>query len=391
MSPLKTIDAGLYATLVSTLKGNKTFTLKETKSLGAEFLKIQPAVEPALYRAFAAVRDKTAATDLGLRKAVLKEALSSLTGVEGLSFYILEAGIPKLFYPVGKSTFFPIEIPECGFYTYGNEVLVFDHQLTSSHIFTISEETGHDTLFFPIRKNSHYLGMLVAQGKQGEHIYFNCEKFFVGHKCALPENNIPILIRYFEDLAKLYTIIMSNWFDGTTGLLNRHCFESELYPSMLRWLEKGMNFTILFMDLDRFKAVNDHLGHSAGDEFLKIIGEIMVKSTKSTSVLSGRVSSYPDFFIRYGGDEFVGILQNTNCETALNPVRRLQERIATVKHSGHSVSASIGMLDSAYIRKELEKGEFHIIEEIDKLLYKSKANAGGISYVAPDGTLQTVE
>lgn len=390
MQIMNTLDVRIYSSLVGVLKGNRLFKLEDRKAVDREFFKIPPAAEPLLYRATSSMVEKTASAREGIRKAILNEAFSSLLGAEGLSFYIIEAGSPKLFYPVGKNSLFFVEIPENGFYAYGSKVLIFDTPLSSATLYKISEETERDILFLPVKREGECLGIIVAQSRPGSSLAFNYEKFGCARTCPLPESRIPLLVKYFEDVGKFYTMAMGNWFDATTSLLNRHCFETEIYPSMLRWLEKGMDFTILFMDLDRFKAVNDTYGHGAGDAVLKSVGETLVKSTKSTSVLSSLTSSYPDFFVRWGGDEFVGILQNTNCETAIKPVRRLQERISEIGYGDLKISASFGMLDSQYMRKKMGEGEFRVMENIDTLLYNAKMTRCAISYVSMDGALTCV-
>ncbi len=231
--------------------------------------------------------------------------------------------------------------------------------------------------------------MLVAEGVPEHRMALNHKRFGFPE----PENHTATLINYFFSIRNLFGLMMDNWFDQVTGLLNRPAFERELYPSMKRWLEKGREFTILLFDLDRFKEINDKYGHAAGDKVLKAVGEKLVSTTKSSSVLRNIEIDYPDFAVRYGGDEFLVILQNIDSRRAIAPAQRLQAILSQIKHEDISVSASIGMLDSALIKKIMGEtgGEFYMIEKIDELLYKSKAERGSISYLDSGGFLVRIK
>ncbi|SFR07048.1 diguanylate cyclase [Desulfoscipio geothermicus] len=93
--------------------------------------------------------------------------------------------------------------------------------------------------------------------------------------------------------------------DHLTGCLNRAALEKYL-------AEQDGIFSVLFCDLDNFKMINDTYGHAAGDEILRAFGDFLLKSTRRS-----------DYVIRYGGDEFVVVLPETEIAGALNLAEKM--------------------------------------------------------------------
>jgi len=113
--------------------------------------------------------------------------------------------------------------------------------------------------------------------------------------------------------------------DDLTGLLNHGTFEDRLS----RAVHAGLPFSLIMLDLDDFRAVNNTLGHQAGDGVLRDIATALVRAGRDT-----------DLIFRYGGDEFTFLLPGTDAAGA----RRVAERAAeAVKSANRRVSASIGI------------------------------------------------
>jgi len=91
--------------------------------------------------------------------------------------------------------------------------------------------------------------------------------------------------------------------DALTGLLNRRSFDDLLNRAVSRSVRYGWSFTLALMDLNRFKAVNDRLGHPAGDEVLRSVGRGLRSFLRASDVAA-----------RLGGDEFAVILDGTDPE-----------------------------------------------------------------------------
>lgn len=126
--------------------------------------------------------------------------------------------------------------------------------------------------------------------------------------------------------------------DPLTGLLNRREFESKVEQSLTLYSE-GTSHALCVMDLDRFKIVNDTLGHAAGDELLKQISQKIKTELRQTDLLA-----------RIGGDEFALFLSNINTQDAEVIAEKILDTIRDYQFVWSSkafrVGASIGLVDA---------------------------------------------
>jgi len=145
--------------------------------------------------------------------------------------------------------------------------------------------------------------------------------------------------------------------DSLTGLANRFLFKNYLEKLIL----ENREFTLLYIDLNKFKSINDTLGHNYGDEVLKIVANRMKNIVRKGDIVS-----------RLGGDEFTIILKNiSNKEHIEIIVKKLLNTIEeTIKINQHKlfISASIGI---SIFPKNGNKAE-DIIKTADKAMYKAK-------------------
>jgi diguanylate cyclase (GGDEF)-like protein len=146
--------------------------------------------------------------------------------------------------------------------------------------------------------------------------------------------------------------------DSLTGLLNRRAFDEAIQHEMNRLTRFKRPFTLLVLDLDKFKAVNDTRGHAAGDELLKSVSRVLTGSFRETDIVA-----------RIGGDEFAVLLPETDSETALTAIVKLEENIRGMAlGSGYPVSASMGFVTNSYPPIPHEK----LFEEADRRMYLDK-------------------
>lgn len=151
--------------------------------------------------------------------------------------------------------------------------------------------------------------------------------------------------------------------DGLTGLANRTLFMEHLHLTIKRFNRKlDATFAVLYLDLDRFKIINDSLGHSEGDKLLKLIGERLENSLRPG-----------DLIARRGGDEFTILLNDLDGESdACRIAKRIQEDLkAPFDLGGREVfsSASIGIAMSTSGHTEAED----MLRDADIAMYRAKA------------------
>ncbi len=125
--------------------------------------------------------------------------------------------------------------------------------------------------------------------------------------------------------------------DSLTGLLNRRSFE-RLYRRERDRLERtGRNFSVLLIDMDEFKAINDRWGHTEGDRALRTVAAILKKHTRKIDILA-----------RFGGDEFVVLLPETSQQQSQQIVKRIRNAIAYASREvAYTLSVSIGVREAA--------------------------------------------
>jgi diguanylate cyclase (GGDEF)-like protein/PAS domain S-box-containing protein len=150
--------------------------------------------------------------------------------------------------------------------------------------------------------------------------------------------------------------------DELTGLPNRSAFVAKLEQALADASMHASSLALLFIDLDQFKNVNDHFGHDYGDELLLVMG----------SRLSG-VLRDTDHVARWGGDEFVVIVQGASEPALSNMAARILAALrAPMRVSGHDVrvSASIGI--SVYPADGTDVGT--LLKSADSAMYAAKSS-----------------
>ena len=164
--------------------------------------------------------------------------------------------------------------------------------------------------------------------------------------------------RDFEYTYKLATT------DGLTSLYNHRYFQENLNNAITKAQKNKSSFSLVFVDIDFFKKFNDTYGHQAGDIVLKYVAQTLKNSVKSS-----------DFVARYGGEEMVAILYNTNVEKALKVANRLCKAIAAKKFR-LADDVEVGVTISLGIATYPVHGNvpMELVEFADQGLYRAKGN-----------------
>ena len=151
--------------------------------------------------------------------------------------------------------------------------------------------------------------------------------------------------------------------DPKTGLLNAPTWENEAAGEIARAVQRGTPLSLLLLDLDRFKAVNDHFGHLAGDEVLKSVADV-IRAESRESDLCGR----------FGGDEFTLLLPQADLGEANRTAERIRRQVSaialTVGEQLVRTSISIGMAQLPARGQEITD----LLSAADLSLYRAKTN-----------------
>lgn len=174
--------------------------------------------------------------------------------------------------------------------------------------------------------------------------------------CPAGDDDCPLIteLRQLRELART---------DGLTKLFNQRHFRDALAQEMERTQRSYNPTSLMFIDLDLFKGVNDQYGHEAGNLALVHLAKLLQENLRRLDVAC-----------RYGGEEFVVILPGTDLFTGRFVAERLREKLAqspvTLETGPLHITASIGI--DTYRHSDSDSAE-QFIARTDKLVYQAKA------------------
>jgi len=221
----------------------------------------------------------------------------------------------------------------------------------------IDEMTRWETrsiICVPLRSKHSVLGVIQLVNVDMKH-FSDQEEFFLQSLC----DYAAIAIENARSVEKIQELTIT---DDCTGLYNaRHLYKT-LEAEVYRSARFGYEFTVLFIDLDHFKQVNDTHGHLVGSKLLAEIGYLVKAQLRLI-----------DYAFRYGGDEFVILLPQTTKDAALVVARRLRDTLRTTmfcKEEGLNlnVRASIGVATYPHDAKT----PHDVIRQADEMMYLVK-------------------
>ena len=161
--------------------------------------------------------------------------------------------------------------------------------------------------------------------------------------------------------------------DALTNLVNRREFERNVSKALDAVRGRKVTHALCYLDLDRFKVVNDQCGHLAGDELLRKLSQKMSDQLRNTDTLA-----------RLGGDEFGVFLNHCTIDEALKVANQLCATVAGFqflwKENSFNVGVSVGMVSISSQSGDLDK----VLLLADQACYKAKTNGRGHVVVSPD-------
>jgi len=161
--------------------------------------------------------------------------------------------------------------------------------------------------------------------------------------------------------------------DPLTGLFNRRYMETHVETLVQRSASRGKPLSVLILDIDYFKSINDTFGHDAGDEVLREFADRLKKSIRGI-----------DLACRYGGEEFVVVMPDTDLGVAALVAERIRRRIAgepfPIGEGGRPLEVTISVGIAARIGPDDDAAQ--ILKRADEALYRAKRD--GRNRVAAD-------
>lgn len=182
---------------------------------------------------------------------------------------------------------------------------------------------------------------------------------------SLLNNELSVLTRELgkknRDLEKAHAKITElSRTDPLTGLANRRYFKERYEEEFSLARRRGLALSVVMMDLDHFKRVNDTLGHDAGDEVLKVFAWILKQNCR-----------LEDFPARFGGEEFIVFLPHTAQDRAMafgDRLRQVLSDVDVLEDRGYKITVSVGIAEL-----KTEDTPQGLIKRADEALYEAKA------------------
>jgi diguanylate cyclase (GGDEF)-like protein len=169
-------------------------------------------------------------------------------------------------------------------------------------------------------------------------------------------------------------------YDQLTGLVNRTLFRDRLTQAMARCKRTAQSIGLMLLDLDRFKAVNDTMGHDAGDNLLKAVSDRLRRCVREVDTVA-----------RMGGDEFTIILEGVTSRQDVTVVaQRIAQSISepfTLGDQQVSIGVSIGITMFPQNDQTIDT----LLKHADAAMYRAKQHGGNaFQFYLPDPTQSSI-
>ncbi len=247
-----------------------------------------------------------------------------------------------------------------------------DEALPSGSAVTDASEVGLGTvlppgtsLVVPLDAGSERLALVLLGPRLNQLVYGRAERDLAGTLSFAAA----IALKNAELVERLHSAATT---DELTGLFNRRALEERLEAEISRSYRHQIKTSIVLIDVDRFKLINDTLGHAAGDRYLALVGQVLTKHVRTLDVVG-----------RLGGDEFLVILPMTSASEALVFINRLQGGLSelTSRHPEFGVATlSFGIAEAP----RHGRTPTAVLAAADSALYAAKRGGRNLVEIARD-------
>jgi diguanylate cyclase (GGDEF)-like protein len=188
--------------------------------------------------------------------------------------------------------------------------------------------SSHEEVCLPLLSFGENIGLLICGTSQKE--------AFLANDIQALESVADILATATQNARYVDRVRQLAYRDGLTGVFNRRYFDSRLVEEVTRATRYGGGVSVLMIDLDHFKKINDEFGHMLGDDVLRTVSAIFVRQLRKVDVVC-----------RYGGEEFAVVLPATEGASAASVADKLRCAVANTEFPGvpRPVTVSIGVAE----------------------------------------------
>jgi diguanylate cyclase (GGDEF)-like protein/PAS domain S-box-containing protein len=273
--------------------------------------------------------------------------IQQITPFELCEIFTLEHGQMKLVF----------ETEECRGCETIPEISLNVPELETSMYPIITDDLGPDVkyrsaLALPLRMNNQLVGaVFLRHTRKG---FFRSTDLY---PVLIFADSLAIAIRNQQHFQQTVSELES---DELTKFLTRRSFEKSAPDIWKKCIQDHEVSSIAMIDIDHFKTFNDTYGHTAGDEVIRRLAQLVIGSLRKVDVIG-----------RYGGEEFVLILPDTSHEVAISIMNRIRVSCSELTIPGikQPITMSIGIASSSKVDQSLES----LIEKADQALYKAKS------------------
>lgn len=203
-----------------------------------------------------------------------------------------------------------MEPRNCPLIKYGRECSVKNIATDITCAYQLTEHKAGSYVCLPITINNQTLGILQ--------LYSRTRYFFNEVVTSKIKSYIEVAKPIISSKRAMQQLNMKAYTDKLTKLYNRNFLETYLENQIEATNLSNENLSVIMMDIDHFKNVNDKHGHTVGDAVLVVFAQVILRCIRKT-----------DLVARYGGEEFIAILPATDTKTAVGIAERIRETIAT--------------------------------------------------------------
>ena len=184
--------------------------------------------------------------------------------------------------------------------------------------------------------------------------------------------SVSFVLGYIVVMRLVYRLQHLSQHDSLTGLLNRRAIENSLDKEAQRLQRFGEIYSVMLVDIDHFKRINDNLGHAAGDEVLRVVAALLKEHAREV-----------DRVARYGGEEFCVLLPHTDHEGALQAAERLRSAVHRTDIPWQDERICVTISTGLATAQDPDEPLHALLKRADDALYRAKTEGRNRVVAAP--------